>query len=853
MKPKPIEKWLRRIAKAIVGLCLLILLAVLVYGAATGSTYSDTILLMVLFFGACVAAAVWLAAELRRNTAKSKKPAAAPADTVVGETKSAAQPAPEATAQPQPAEPVLEPLPAHVGQCPWGTYPPLSEAVESGPVGAGSRHQFMSQGEINTLHEATEQVQYHFFSDGTLVLIGKGATKSVDPGGHDGRNSYQPERPPWSDTVCQNTVRVLVTEGITALGSGLLDSLIKLEELNLADSVESVGFNNRCHLHILRAGKQFRSFSGFTAPLTELVLPDHTVHFQYHNGGSLAGVTSKDPAIQAKLDEHLQREYAETMEQLFRQYPGIAKKMASIARYHSQTAASALVSLDWNSKYKKSRLVGGNDLYELHGLPKNKQQKAITKITLKHQYGLHEFVMVAAMLHAVILTAPGELRCSIDHIRWNDELSCWWHSVNPQVKLVITQKNGDEIIVPADKAQKPVSNTSRQDADLVRPIPHRDSYPLDIINGARSYFSQKELDKFKEDTYQYSMDINRGGLDPEQAAANRGFVLIGMSPCPIAMVPRMNELYEKSPFRRAHRPFEIAGPNRDSFYEAESRYFLPLADAHLADKLDWGQSEYYAVDTRTWEPWYIVTQYDGAVVAHTWFDVKEKLTWEEVERLASPKAKAILGHDPKTPWQDCSYRRVSSADGITVSWRGTPQLWYEATLHQTETGATLHQTTNFRSGKPTSTEKTLSADDCATLEAFTKTLRGMYITADFIIELLWNGLRHTPHKAAKQPKKPVRKTLAEEVRNVPRHHIYGHDSGHGWQIRVGLVPNSRTAFVEVTDDGYPNPGASGGFFRTLPHRLVKDGCVKVGDVLAFVAENTPCEVNVDDPDKVIRL
>ena len=71
------------------------------------------------------------------------------------------------------------------------------------------------------------------------------------------------------------------------------------------------------------------------------------------------------------------REYAETMEQLFRQYPGIAKKMASIARYHSQTAASALVSLDWNSKYKKSRLVGSNDLYELHGLPKNKQQKAI--------------------------------------------------------------------------------------------------------------------------------------------------------------------------------------------------------------------------------------------------------------------------------------------------------------------------------------------------------------------------------------------------------------------------------------------------------------------------------------------
>lgn len=850
MKPKPVEQWLRRIAKALIVICLLIFLVVIGYSAATGSTYSGNILLMLLFCIGCLAAVVWLATELSRSARERRKATASPAATATKEAEPDVQPTPAPADEPQPDAPAPKLPMEQIVQCPWGTCPPLSEAVETGPVGAGDRHQYMSQGEICIIHDATDRVRYYYFADGTLVLTGTGATKSVDPGGHDGRNGYLPENPPWSETVCQNTVRVLVTEGITALGSGLLDSLIKLEELNLADSVESVGFNSRRQLHILRAGKQFRSFSGFTAPLTGLVLPDHTVHFQYHNSGSLPGVTSKDPAIQAKLDDHLQREYAETMAQLFRLYPGIAEKMAPIARYHKETAASALVSLDWNSKYRRSRLVGTNDLYELHGLPKKAQHTPVTKIKLEYQYGLHNFVMIAAMLHAVILTTPRELHCSIDHIRWNDELSRWWQAVNPQVKLVITRKSGEAITVEAANQVKPKPAIPKQ-AHLPQ---YRNSYAPDLVAAARQNFSESKLKEFDEQYYQFTMDINRGGFSREQAAANRGFVLLGTQAAPEPLAIRMHELYEKSPYRRANRPFEIAGPNRDSLCEAEIRYFLPLADAHLADKLDWGQSEYYAVDTRTWEPWYIVEQYDGAAVAHTWFEVKETITWEEVQLYAPQAAKSILGHDRQSPWRFCTYWHTASSDGSTMRWRGTRQTWFEAKLHKTESGAVLQLTTHAHKAEPKVTQKPLTQMDCDTLEAFTQSLHGLGISKTFIIESLWDGLRQAPKATTvKHPRELRRKTLDEEIRGARRQRIYGHDSGHGWQVSVGLVPNSRTAFVEVTEDGYPNPGASGGFFRTLPHRLVKDGCVKVGDVLAFVAENTPCNVSVDNPDQVIRL
>ena len=145
------------------------------------------------------------------------------------------------------------------GTCRWKSVPPLSEAVESGNVGMGSKTtQGGAWAAVTT--KATDAVKYYYFSGGLLVFAGKGAAKDVDPGGCDGRRTYEPEALPWSDTVARETRVLIVTEGVTSLGTGLLDSLKHLEELDLADSVTTVFQSSTPNLRTLRAGKNFKAF-----------------------------------------------------------------------------------------------------------------------------------------------------------------------------------------------------------------------------------------------------------------------------------------------------------------------------------------------------------------------------------------------------------------------------------------------------------------------------------------------------------------------------------------------------------------------------------------------------------------
>ena len=125
------------------------------------------------------------------------------------------------------------------------------------------------------------------------------------------------------------------------------------------------------------------------------------------------------------------------------------------------------------------------------------------------------------------------------------------------------------------------------------------------------------------------------------------------------------------------------------------------------------------------------------------------------------------------------------------------------------------------------------------------------MTQTLIIQTLWDYLYQNTSRLGSG--KAVRKTLSQEIAGAKRHKIYGHDSGHGPQVNVGLIPNSQTCFVEVTEDGYPNPGASGGFNRALPKTMLKDGKIKVGDVLTYLGKVTQYQFTPDDPEKWIHL
>lgn len=318
----------------------------------------------------------------------------------------------------------------------------LAKAVESGDVGQGNTSQHWEGPTIYITTTATNNVRYYYFDDGLLVFAGKGAAKCVDPGGHDGRHAYEPETPPWSERVQNGATRAVFTEGITVVGSGLLDSLKNLEVLELADSVTAVHYTHIRNVHTLRTGANFRSFRGFTAPLTELQVPEGKVHFEYFNSGSLPGVTSKDPKIQAVLDEKLRLEFADVAQELFRDCPGVAQHLESMPQYDRQFCTRMIFSLGWNSQYKKNRRVPKADLDQLlNGAPNQRYRGKTLEVTLKHNYGIHDFMMVAALAYAAVMAKPGKILCSIDYMQLSGGIFRWWSAEFPEIPLHIVRKD----------------------------------------------------------------------------------------------------------------------------------------------------------------------------------------------------------------------------------------------------------------------------------------------------------------------------------------------------------------------------------------------------------------------------
>ena len=313
---------------------------------------------------------------------------------------------------------------------------------------------------------------------------------------------------------------------------------------------------------------------------------------------------------------------------------------------------------------------------KFHGLPKNvKKGMDMATIHMKWEYGYHAFVYLAAMAHAALAAKPAHLVCYLDFLRVEfAALTAWWKREFPGIDLTVNRECGECVIV---------KNT-----------PKSDSLPTwQEMQAAKKTLSKEESERMAERFYQYSQDVGRGGTDPEIAAANRGLLFIEGKPVDpelLEIAKRLRAETNPDPYRRASRPYEVAGHGRQSQLHEESRFLLFLSKANLAETLGWGQSEYFAVDTRSMTPYYILEQYDGAVVAQSWYEIKEPMTWEELERYGEPEQKTILGHDGSRPWDSwMSVRSENTGSRLTLRWRRRGGGIWEAAMTRTEETYTL--------------------------------------------------------------------------------------------------------------------------------------------------------------------
>lgn len=319
--------------------------------------------------------------------------------------------------------------------------PPLSEAVESGSVGVGSRSQHRDDtGTVHTVNTSGDGVKYYFFEDGTLALVGRGPTRAVDQGGFDGRSYYEPEPAPFSERVLKQTRRVVAAQGVTNIGHGLLMRFDRIEELHLADSVQEVRYNQVYSLTVLRAGEDLRSVNLFTGKLRELVLPEGAVELVRHNSGSLLGIKTEDPKIKKLIDRKLELEFATTIRAIYRMYPQIAPKLTSIARYDPLFAAQTLFHLCWNSRV-------GSVMVELY--PRLENLSGVSeaywhdyeelKLNFSWEYGEHGINYAAALAHAAVVSGAKRIRCEFDRMRiWDEKMMDWWKAEFPETELVMT-------------------------------------------------------------------------------------------------------------------------------------------------------------------------------------------------------------------------------------------------------------------------------------------------------------------------------------------------------------------------------------------------------------------------------
>ena len=379
--------------------------------------------------------------------------------------------------------------------------------------------------------------------------------------------------------------------------------------------------------------------------------------------------------------------------------------------------------------------------------------------------------------------------------------------------------------VPAAAPQPIQPAPEHQPKPLLQEKPVQREY---TVPDAIAALPRKDQKQQQVKMQRYAQDI-RNGMPAEKAASKEKLVKADekiVTPKVASQLEAMknSRIPEANPFERAQYPHEIPGPQHSSKFEAESKYFLFLSDAHLARELGWGQQEFFALKTDTFQPFYVISQYDGAAVAQTWYHVRQPVSWEEVEYYGDPACKCQLINTPNAKWSSLAVRTIYSANGLRIAWRISRGHNWEAEIRITEDGYLLSSFDDNPSHKKL---QQLLPRSIATDEAAYRRLMPRFsLHKEYVIGHLWNFIQRHKHMAYVPASR-------EDMRNATHWlHLYGDPSHHGTQIRLGRSGN--TFYLEVTDDGYPNRMGGGGFAYFVPRDAVSDGRLKVHEFADFL-------------------
>ena len=326
---------------------------------------------------------------------------------------------------------------------------------------------------------------------------------------------------------------------------------------------------------------------------------------------------------------------------------------------------------------------------------------------------------------------------------------------------------------------------------------------------ALATFSPEEQRRFEDRRYQYTQDTGRDGRTPEDAAKVRDMVFVDGRPVVREVAERMQQLQKEdtpTPYTRAHRPFEISGPCNDSVFEQESARFLYLSGAHLADKLEWGQEEYFAVDTEEWKPYYILSQYDGARVARTWYVLKEPVTWDEVTQYADPADKTRLGHSAVLPWGVCVLHRCVLSDGYRIRWREGKSINRLVEIRKGADGLTF--TNNQKR------EVHLPWALCGDQTALDNAMQTLSVYKTKIREQIQSYVGQSQQRPYVYKRGDYR-----NINDVEWRWLWGAPGMHGDLVRVGRLNDKY--YLEISNDGYPNRMAAGGIDYEIPAEMIQ--------------------------------
>ena len=85
-----------------------------------------------------------------------------------------------------------------------------------------------------------------------------------------------------------------------------------------------------------------------------------------------------------------------------------------------------------------------------------------------------------------------------------------------------------------------IQHLEREKMDLLKKI--ADNMDQITVQKAWNTFLPEQQEKFQERIYQYQQDVNRGGTEPEIAAANRGLVFLDGRPVAKEVAARLDEM-----------------------------------------------------------------------------------------------------------------------------------------------------------------------------------------------------------------------------------------------------------------------------------------------------------------------